>query len=211
LIWLLLFEAFLIALHVLSLVTGRPSLESLFNLNGEQNLPTWFSSIQLFLIALTLFSIKAPAARYPRDKRLQVRLVAAGFVFLSMDEFIALHERITARAGSMDWVPTFNTHGAWILPYVIIGLLLAWYCRMALVWAWQLEAKAVLLALGGAVLFAIGAVGLELLGYFIDQASTIYEIEIILEEWLEMIGASLILYAALSLKQALETEPMADY
>jgi uncharacterized membrane protein len=85
--------------------------------------------------------------------------VAAGFVFLSMGEFIALHERITARAGSMDWALTFNTHGAWIPPYMLIGLLLAWNCRMALVWAWQLEAKAVLLALGGPVFFVVGALG----------------------------------------------------
>jgi hypothetical protein len=51
---------------------------------------------------------------------------------------------------------------------------------------------------------------MELFGYFIDQVFTVYEIEIILEEWLEMIGASLILCAASSSKQALEAEPMAE-
>ena len=65
----------------------------LFNLDREYNLPTWFSGIQLAALAavcLVCFHREAAAARL----RWLWWLFAAGFLYLSFDEIMVVHERV---------------------------------------------------------------------------------------------------------------------
>ncbi len=195
-------EAVLIALHLLALSSGQQSLVRLFHLNLERNLPTWFSSMQLFLVALALFSL--PLSRLPATPRWQLLLFAGIFLFLSIDEFVSLHETITRVAKSVAWVPTFNAHGAWILPYCAAAIVLLLLLRKSILWVWRADRHGFLAAASGMALFATGAVGIELVSYYLEPASMLLLISVVLEEWLEMLGSSLILYAVLHLKLTVE-------
>ncbi|MGH7586442.1 MAG: hypothetical protein ACREMH_09370, partial [Gemmatimonadales bacterium] len=95
--------ATVLALDLLSLLAyaihralGNPIgvLESFFDLDREQNLPTWWSSAKLLAVALVLGA--TCAARRSVDGR-RAWLLAAGAVValgLSLDETALLHERL---------------------------------------------------------------------------------------------------------------------
>jgi hypothetical protein len=92
-----------------------------------------------------------------------------------------------------------------MLPYSAFALGLLLVLRKSALWLWQIDAWAFCVATLGFAIFYVGAVGLELLGYYLVLGSTSLETTRILEEWLEMFGVSLILYATLHLKLTFET------
>ncbi len=122
----------------------------------------------------------------------------------SFDEGAAIHEKITiaARKLELTWLMFKGDHGAWIIIYSVIAipavLLAARYFRMA----WRHFRRESLIALCGAALFVTGAVGLEIISYlFLRSESTenLYKAEVVCEEFFEMSGISIILYAVVLL------------
>ena len=112
------------ALLGLAAIVGRFALEwpdhglhSLLSLSYEGNLPTWHASTLAFVCALLLF---AWARALPRD-RAHVRLLGAGFVAISIDEQVGLHEMLSEPFA----FASPYLHFGWVVPAGLAVLALA--------------------------------------------------------------------------------------
>lgn len=148
-----------LTLLITTIVTGHDSmfgLVRLFDLDREQNIPSFFSG-SLFLINALLFwcAGKTPAQR----RRAQVwYILAALFVFLAYDELFSIHERLTEPIRQ-----TLHTTGvlyyAWVIAYALpLFALTAWFLPTwrrldAMVRAWLMAA---------ATIYVLGAVVIEM-------------------------------------------------
>lgn len=131
----------------------------LFELNIEANVPTWFSAAQLAFAALLAWSCGALHKSRGLPGVGPWRLVAASLLFVSADEVAQFHEQISFQVRE-----TLDTDGflrfAWVIPYgaaivVLVVLLFRW---------WQsLPSTTRRLILMCAVMFIVGALGLELI------------------------------------------------
>lgn len=206
--WLISIELLLIIAYIITHVASSPlsvgPLRKLFDLNGDLSIPGWFSSIQLFIVSAILFIISRRNQRkqyLPASFFMTVSLI---FLFLSMDEGAAIHEKITliARKLSLDWMMFKGSHGAWIMVYTVIAVPVIFLVMRYFRTAWIHFRRESLIAIGGATVFIMGAVGFEIISYlFLRSASTtvLYNVEVIFEEFFEMSGISVILYAVLLL------------
>lgn len=173
-----------------------------FNLDAERSIPTWFSVIQLFVIGAVLLLMAANNRQQEILPNWLLLLGAAAFVLLSADESAVIHERITETVTRLqqEWVQFPGGYGDWIVPYLLLclGVLLVLARPLArIVRNYPVEAS---IAVGGGVVIVSGAVGLEIVSYRLrDDKGFWYQLEVAGEEFLEMAGASMILYATLLL------------
>lgn len=180
-------------------------LHALIDLDAEGNLPTWFSSFQLSLIALSLWTLAARIRESQRPSRRFLRACGGFFLLLSIDETAMIHERITASLGSryIDWVPAYlanHIDETILCGLVLIAGLAAAYPHLRGIW--RMSRAASLIGAAGCVVYLTGAAVLETIGYRMVSAGVslaLYRIEVAAEEFFEMLGASLILYAVLVL------------
>jgi hypothetical protein len=182
---------------------------SLFlDVDREVSIPTWFSAIQLFAIGLLLIL----QARGAKQLRFYLFILGLGFMFLSMDESAAIHEKIIDSAKRLDlqWLlrlTCMGSHKAWMVPYVLVGLavLLASYRPVLFIWR-NFRREAVLVAIG-LLLFGIGGIGLEILSFEFAEASsgTAYNWTVAGEEFFEMAGMSVVLYGFMLLGIRIQT------
>jgi hypothetical protein len=178
-------------------------LHALFDLDGEANIPTWFSSCQLFLIGVTLFLPGVIRHKAERPSRPFLLVLSACFVILSLDETAQLHERITQWIGRryIDWLPEFMC-GSMSLAVSILAVAI-FILRLALrdlsaIWRWSPRLS--LSAMAGVCISVFGGVVMEAIGYkFMKYGTPLYKVEVAIEESMEMLGASVILYFTVSL------------
>lgn len=155
-------------------------IHQLFDLDEENNLPTWFSSFLLANNALVLYLIgRSVSGKY---KNYWLGL-AIGFLVLSIDETAGLHESFHT-AIDFNWA---IAGGALIffIALIYMPFLLSLDCRLAL---W--------FVLSGAI-FVSGAIGVELLAADMDEDAMPYGFATALEEGMEMLGALLFLWVNL--------------
>ena len=167
----------------------------LFDFDLERNIPTFFSFLLLFLIAILLFLIHRSENR---PKEYHWKLLSFIFIYLSIDEMIELHER--------SMIPirdTFNLSGllyfSWVIPYtlIIIVLGLVYYPFLK-----KLPRKYRHQFLFAGAVYILGAMGFELIGgwqldlYGPDML--VYKLLYSIEELLEMAGLIIFLHALLS-------------
>lgn len=189
------------ALFVLQIVFPQVAevTGTLIDLDGERNLPTWYSSTQLSLIGffLTGYVLRRTNAGEPRAWVLP--LAPAVFFFLSLDESARIHEKIghyiDMIGGSSERV-LFEHTGAWMVLCVPL-LLLAIFTIAKLTWPHWRDQKAFLrLFCIGMFVLLLGAGGVEIVNNFVSPVGTAVKLQILVEETLEMIGATIILWAA---------------
>ncbi len=203
-----------VLVHLVGLDMPRGTVRALFDLSGDLSIPAWFSSVQLFVIGGVLL---VASRNNQWEQHLPSSFLAAGglvFFFLSVDEGAAIHERIThaARSWELDWLLFKGGHGAWITVYSVIALFIAFIAGRHFRMAWRHFQHEILVGLYGAVMLVAGAVGFEIVSYlFLRSGSTprLYKAEVVCEEFLEMSGVSVILYAALLLVTAVSSAPPA--
>jgi len=151
-------------------------LLQLFDLDEENNLPTWFSS---FLLLNNAFFLALMARSERAKDKLYWRLMSVGFLLLSIDEVAGLHESFNSSI-EMNWaIP-----GA-ILVIIIAVAFIPFLLRLR-------RGLAGLFILSG-VVFVSGAIIVELLSEDMDSDSLGYMLAVALEEGLEMLGAWLFL------------------
>lgn len=165
-----------------------------FDLDREQSVGAWFSSAQLLAIGAVLALTPLPAAGAGAPARWFVRLLAAAFVFLSMDESIGVHEALSMFLRPrtpglvLGWMPVYLVGAA--LALVVAG---PQFLRL-----WRgYPAAAATFAIGAAV-FAGGGLMLELVGFALN--ASVLPLQIVLEEYAEMAGASIMLCAVLDFR-----------
>ena len=203
LIGLLLFELALVGAYLVDVMLDHPikTLSAFINLDDEATLPNWFSTTQLFLIGAVFWRRGRQTLPFTHPSRTFWYLAAAVFVFLSLDEAAAVHEKMTHVLKQFFWVPRFNgDHGIWIPFYVTVSVVAVIATKSQLQAIWKQGRHEFILMGVGALVFLAGAVGLEIISYqYLREGapSMWYHAEVALEELFEMSGASLILYGAI--------------
>jgi hypothetical protein len=176
----------------------RDNISNLLNVNGEQNLPTFYSSLMLLVAALLCGLI----ARSHSQSATYVRPWAAlsvAFVLVSFDEFVSIHEQ----AGETLRDQLGITGGPLFYSWVIPGAALVALLGIALLRFLRSLPRTTLRRLWAAgVLFLSGAIGLEMVGGAYAAVHGEHNMSYVLiaavEETLEMVGAAVLLYALLA-------------
>lgn len=211
-LWIIALECFFalayIVIHILHADLRWGPLRPLFNLDGENSLPTWMSVIQLFAVATLLFLAAANNRQQVHVPNAILLIAGLVFVWLSADEQAQLHENLTyqSRRLGMDEFAAIGPWGAWIYAYAalgVLGLALCWKYVRAL---WRHFRPVAVVGLAGAAVYIAGAAGFEAASFPIRESADTHSIHLVMiafEELLEMIGVSVILYAALTLANRL--------
>ncbi len=175
---------------------GRNTIRRHFDLGAENNIPTYFSALQLLTAAVLLGVIARHQALIRSPWRRHFLILAIGFVFLSVDEAASIHETALGRLGRSLLGDT--SAFAWLGPGIVIVVLVALsYLRFLLALPRRFR---VLFGASGAI-FVAGAVGAEWIGSEIFRHwgfNWAHQIEVIVEEGLEMAGVALFIYALLA-------------
>lgn len=199
---LLIFETCLIIIYWMDHFVGEPPLlHGLFNLDGEANIPAWFSSAQLLVTSMLIWL--AAFLQKPDERPSRFFLFMAGAVvsLMSMDEIAQVHESVTAVVGAryIEWVPLFlSDHKEAIILILIASAIALRAIRddLKAIWSWSRQAS--LIALSGIIIFITGAGVVETLGFkFLQTGTTLYKVEVAIEEFMEMAGVSIFLYAVI--------------
>lgn len=199
-------------------VTSIGAMRRLFNMAGEENLPTWFSSTQTLLAGLTLGLVYWSVRRDPTSGKRAFGwlILAILFTYMSIDDAAVIHERVgtafrklatgpkgaganpSALGGLVDVFPTYT----WQLVYGPIfgsmGIFMLWF-----LWReFQRVGARVFLIVGlGCYVLAValdfveGIRGLHqdlALRWELDRY-TVGHLSRVLEEYLEMVGTTALL------------------
>ena len=176
-------------------------LKILFDLDNEGSLPAWFSATQLFLIGLAFLTKSRVIDKHHSPSPYFFLIMGLGFIFLSADEAAAIHEKMTHILKNYDAMPRFRgNHGIWIFIYISIAILLLLSHFKYLTALWNFYRKETIILSIGMTGIICGGVILEIVSYqFLRTGLTpiSYAIEVIAEEFLEMFGATIVLYGAI--------------
>ena len=179
-----------------------------FDMNVENNVPTFFSAFILVASAvlLTVIASQSTADRYAGNWK----WLAIIFAFMAVDEDASLHELLIEPVRNLLAVagPLFF---AWVIPYALAVLVIG---LLYLKFVWSLPARTRGLFIGAGSLYLAGALGFESIGgwYFSlhgEIEDLPYSLLVAAEEFLEMSGTILFIYALLDyLRDRLAGEPL---
>ena len=179
-------------------------LSSVFDLDAEMNVPTWFSSMQLMLIGLLLAVFAW--AKFDRTKlKASIGLIAVSalFILFSMDEVATIHENVGGKlvyylkAQNQDSV--FVLFAFWTVLLVPTLVILACIVSATRV-HWAGRPLIGLRFVFGMVVFLGSAVGVELVWAAVFHMNPSESpIEVFIEEVGEMVGATLLVWTSLDL------------
>lgn len=162
-------------------------LHLVFDVDGEPTVPTWYSSMALLFGAMLALLIARERRRAGDRDAGYWHWLAAGIMFLSLDEIAALHEMVNTFV-DVEW----TIWGGALL--VTVGLIFIPFLM-------RLQARTRIRLVVAGFVFAAGAVVVEHLSgpeYFhYDMDSIQYAYMTALEEGLEMSGGVLIIRALL--------------
>lgn len=174
------------------------SLQAIFDVGHDGNLPTWYASITLLFCAI-LLAVIAKVKAEKRDKYSRHwQGLAIVFVFLSIDEVAMLHEK----AGDLLEKLPFEYTGLFNYQWVILGIPLTLIFVLSyLRFLFALPNKiSFLLALAGAI-FVSGSLGVEMLAANYESLygydNLIYNMLTAVEEFLEMLGIVVFIHTLL--------------
>jgi len=197
-------ELLFVGIYLIDYLSAHPywQLCELFDLDREFTIPAWFSTIQLFILGLIALAMCSQNNYSLPPSKTAMTVFGLGFVFLSIDEASAIHEKLTYAFYNNPYVPYFNgTHGIWIVIYGALAILLILLFHKDIIAVWKTYRRESLLFIFGMIVFLAGAGGAETITFFqIDKSDPIiYTIEVIAEEFLEMSGVTLVLGSVLML------------
>jgi len=197
------FEIILIALYLIIKLALHSQMK-FFDLDLENNLPSWFSASQLLVTGL-IFILKF---RLPNSitniNPYFFLLLGLGYIFLSLDEAASIHEKLNYPLQLLsNAMPRFeNDYGVWILPYIIVGCIFLILTYKSIIALWKEYRQPTYLMIVGTTIFITGGIVFEILSYkYLRTGATpiAYFLEVAIEEFFEMFGISVTLYAALQL------------
>lgn len=181
------------------------SIYRFFDVNQEENLPSWFSSIQLFMLATLLAIFTWHNFRKNAIAAWVLCFLSGIFVVFSLDEVSGLHERLGPLTdmlflGGDRSTSAFKQTGVWTfsigIPVFALLCFLLWQLKPYLVKTPKVFGKYV----AGLIIFMAGAIGVETLINFTEDAGYILFFSIgHIEEFLEMAGISTMIWATADL------------
>jgi hypothetical protein len=173
----------------------------LFDFDKEKNLPTFFSSLALFIASVLLAIIAMARTRHARYFWHWL-VMSALFLFLSFDELASIHEKLIDPVQESLQVSGIFYY-AWIIPYGIAVILLGFlYFRFVI----DLPSKTRMQFIIAGACYVTGALVFEALGGAIfDRLGTrdilSFAVLMTIEETLEIVGVVYFIYALLSYLQ----------
>jgi hypothetical protein len=200
-------EVGLALVFVLVLYLGLSTVLPFLLFRGDGTVSAWVSSLQLAAVGgALLLAWRTGSTRAPG-----LLLLGAVFLFLSLDEMIALHERFArvlegllgAREGSL-----LPRSGPW--PLVVAPLLLAVLAVGVYLGRGYLRAHRgpTLIFAAGILIFVASFAGIEVLANFTERGTMLGRGSVLLEELREMVGATVMLWGAYELLVAERLLPL---
>jgi hypothetical protein len=190
----------IVAVYALFLVLGKADRPwfVLVNPGVEPNPPTWYSSMQLFLLAaglLLLASGLLPMRRRVWDLRRLWLVLGFGFMYMSMDEGGQFHEKLRPILQWFHFNVNYRNEKRWVFFYLLVAVVLVFVLRKQLLQAWRTMRKESLLFVAGFVTWVGGGVGIELLQRKHYWKGTTKLMAMGVEEGLEMAGVTIMVLA----------------
>lgn len=175
-----------------------------FYMDAESNIPTFINALMLFVPSILLALIGAWKNGAGDKFRFHWNVLAFVFLLLSIDEVATLHERLIKPMRAIFGAEGFF-YFAWIIPGMIA---VAVFLIAFLAFFLHLDRKFKFLFFISLAVYWSGVIGGEMIsGYFaasLGQKNFTYAVIASLEESVEMIGCSLIIYSLLEyIKQSL--------
>ena len=190
-------SALLIFCHILGLTFLNWSWqwERMFNLDFENNIPTWFSGLVWAGAAFVTFFISLKA--FDSRTRILWWVLSSFFLFLFFDEIAGLHERFGQFIHQLFFGidPNYDIRN-WVFILAPAAITLCTWLGYQLREDFKNDTEAGKLIILGFVLFFIGAAGFDLMTGILVRIQSLnwtQRLMIIAEESLEMFGSILIL------------------
>lgn len=214
-------DAALVAAALIDHLAGSPypRLRNLLDLNSEFSLPAWYSSMKWFCAGVVF----ALLPLYTWHRRLPGLAALAGlallFVVFSADEIVAMHEWLGRRTdvllpGGTRAGTSLSRTGLWPMLIGIPTVALIAYMLYRIRLLFKPAPRALrLLILGLAIMFT-GALVLELGMNLVATGPDEHRgllLQAAVEEFLEMLGVSIVLWSGYELLQAYEFELRTPY
>jgi hypothetical protein len=168
---------------------------NMFDLNRENNIPTWYASISFVLCSMASWLMAT--LKSGEKQSLYWKIMALIFLGMSIDEAASVHEY-----GASLLKGQFNFSGywhfAWVIPALILIILgIVFFFRF---W-WSQPSRIRFTLAAGAIIFFTGSVGMEMIGgKLIEQkgySDPVYMLLTLTEEIMELTGLWLFQYALL--------------
>ena len=203
---LLLCNAAVLLAYIADAAIRTPSSEPsrMLDLDGEANLPTWYSSAKLLVLGLLLGIFAKDRIRTAGSLHGYgiLLIMPALSLALSLDEVAMIHEWIGQLSDSL--LPTghrsataLSRTGIWMfllgVPFLVVTAL-AWTRFIHVV---HVNRRAVRLYLSGFAAHVASALGTEILSNFVSGAA--YVAQVATEEFGEMVGVTLMIGGSLEL------------
>lgn len=192
---------FLMAANIADLIFGKPfwGITRFIFLGYDDNVPAWYSSILLAVAGLLAYECSMHANRKNIQGGISFLIFAGLLFFMSADEVARFHEILGGYTANYFGISTkdYAKHASWVwvggplICVVFIGFI------FLLKKAFSLVPGSMYLLVIGFSLIILGGVILESTINFLnhEELQWIWDIEIVLEESLEMIGTIFIAYA----------------
>ncbi|MBC8554270.1 MAG: hypothetical protein H8D23_32070 [Candidatus Brocadiales bacterium] len=172
-------------------------LTPFIDFNAEHNIPTFYSSASL-LFCSVLLTIITVAKKKSGERYIYWLGLVAIFLFLSIDEFVMIHDRLNATLRSTLNVSGF-LHFAWIIPY---GIALIIFVFVYTKFVFNLPFRVRFLFIIAGSIYVSGAIGFEPIeGKFSElygYNNVAYVVLYTIEEIFEMAGIVVFIYALTS-------------
>lgn len=170
---------------------------AMLDLNAEANIPTWVSASLMLVVSLLALLVAAATRNGGKRGWFGWGLIAAGAMYISLDELAQLHERL----GGVE-PPPGQSGGVLYFTWVIPALVLVPIVLMVILpFLLRLPRRTRWLLLAGGGLYLAGALGMEMLaGPWAEahgQLNFRFALMAHIEEVLELLAATVLLYAIL--------------
>lgn len=172
-----------------------------FDVGKERNVPTWYSTVKLFLVGFLLLLLTESLAKAYGATGWPMVGLALAFIGLSLDELVGFHEQAAflidqALLPTGDRADTlFRSTGVWmfvlIIPTFLIMLKMVWSLNRVL-----RNPRATWTFILGLTVFLGGAFSDVLMNFTTGIARVL---QVGAEEFMEMLGVTIILWAVLQL------------
>lgn len=199
------------ALHVIAVFALRIGLGydtafgfvAMFDMDGEGNAPSWFSSALLFMAAAACaFAGQLSQRTEPRLGPYWVAL-ALVFLFLSADEAIRLHEKLMAPIAG---------RGAFFYGWVLVyGPAVALFGLVMLRFLALLPRRTAVAFVFSGCVYLAGALGMEFVGGSIAYAKLNDTIDHVSGKQLDVLGGDPLYQASVAIEELLEMTGMAFF
>ncbi len=168
----------------------------MFDFDRESNIPTLFSTLLLLSSSLLLYFV-GKIGKEVRVSPFFWYVLSVVFLFLAVDEFASIHERLTVPVRQVTGV-SGALYFAWVIPYALFVLVIGAFSYKFLL---GLTSKTRLLFIVAGSVYLSGAIGMEVIGGYISQEygmdSLYYTMQYTIEESLEMLGIIIFNYSIL--------------